>query len=66
MLAYQISRDPIVKQTVRQVFYDKAKIHISPTKKGKKVKECSLKIVHYINRFVWINPDVESLFIGVK
>jgi len=36
MLAYQISRDPIVKQTVRQIFYDKAKIQISPTKKGKK------------------------------
>jgi len=37
MLAYQISRDPVVKQTVRQVFFERAKIQILPTKKGKKV-----------------------------
>lgn len=36
MLAYQISRDPVVKQTVRQIFFERAKIQISPTKKGKK------------------------------
>ena len=36
MVAVEISRDPLVKQTVRQVFYEKAKINITPTAKGKK------------------------------
>jgi len=36
MVAVEISRDPVVKQTVRQMFYERAKIYISPTKKGKK------------------------------
>lgn len=52
MLAFQISRDPIVKQTVRQVFYEKAKIQIIPTKKGKKVKLHISKILFTVNKFI--------------
>ncbi|XP_057294879.1 transcription elongation factor SPT6-like [Hydractinia symbiolongicarpus] len=36
MVAIQIARNPLVKQTFRQVFYERAKIFITPTKKGKK------------------------------
>ncbi|XP_046863856.1 transcription elongation factor SPT6-like [Xenia sp. Carnegie-2017] len=36
MVAMQIARDPLVRQCVRQVFYERAKINISPTERGKK------------------------------
>ncbi|XP_065663621.1 transcription elongation factor SPT6 isoform X2 [Hydra vulgaris] len=36
MVAMQISRDTLVKQNVRQMFIENAKIYITPTKKGKK------------------------------
>ncbi|XP_014674496.1 PREDICTED: transcription elongation factor SPT6-like [Priapulus caudatus] len=36
MVATQISREPLVRQCVRQTYYERAKIHIAPTKKGKK------------------------------
>ena len=38
MVAFQLARDPLVKQSVRQVFYERAKIYLTPTKKGKKVQ----------------------------
>ena len=37
MVAVQIAHEPLVKQTVRQIFYERAKIQIVPTRKGKKV-----------------------------
>lgn len=37
MVAMQIARDPLVRQCVRQIFYERAKLKIKPTKKGKKV-----------------------------
>ncbi|KAK2574192.1 Transcription elongation factor SPT6 [Acropora cervicornis] len=36
MVAMQIARDPLVRQCVRQTFYERAKLKIKPTKKGKK------------------------------
>ena len=42
MVAMQIARDPLVRQCVRQTFYERAKVKIRPTKKGKKV----LRITH--------------------
>ena len=41
MVAMQIARDPLVRQCVRQTFYERAKLKIKPTKKGKKVKKVS-------------------------
>lgn len=37
MVALQIAREPLVRKCVREVFFDRAKISIRPTKKGKKV-----------------------------
>ena len=37
MVAMQIARDPLVRQCVRQTFYERAKLKIKPTKRGKKV-----------------------------
>lgn len=36
MIGRQISVDPSVRKTVRQVFYERAKVNARPTKKGKK------------------------------
>ena len=41
MVAMQIARDPLVRQCVRQTFYERAKLKIRPTKKGKKVVKFS-------------------------
>lgn len=37
MVALQIAREPLVRQVLRQTFQERAKINISPSKKGKKV-----------------------------
>ena len=42
MVAMQIARDPLVRQCVRQTFYERAKLKIKPTKKGKKVKRIAV------------------------
>ena len=49
MVAMQIARDPLVRQCVRQIFYERAKINIKPTKKGRKVGSSlsSLVIIHF-------------------
>lgn len=39
MVALQIAREPLVRQVLRQTFQERAKINISPTKKGKKVRK---------------------------
>lgn len=36
MLGRQISVDPLVRKTVRQIFYERAKVNARPTKRGKK------------------------------
>lgn len=38
MVALQIAREPLVRQVLRQTFQERAKINVTPTKKGKKVK----------------------------
>ena len=37
MVAMQIAHDPLVRDTVRETFYERAKISCRPTKKGMKV-----------------------------
>ncbi|XP_066246684.1 transcription elongation factor SPT6 [Euwallacea similis] len=37
MVALQIAREPLVRKCIREVFYERAKISIIPTKKGQKV-----------------------------
>ncbi|CAH0563642.1 unnamed protein product [Brassicogethes aeneus] len=37
MVALQIAREPLVRKCVREVFFERAKISIKPTKKGQKV-----------------------------
>ena len=37
MVAMQISHDPLVRQAVRQTYYERAKLMVRPTKKGIKV-----------------------------
>jgi len=36
MVAMQLSREPLVRQCVRQAFMERAKLTVRPTKKGKK------------------------------
>lgn len=38
MVAMQLSHDPLVRQCVRQAFFERARIHVAPTKKGVKVR----------------------------
>ena len=38
MVAMHIARDPMVRQCIRQIYYERAKLNITPTKKGKKVR----------------------------
>lgn len=47
MVALQIAREPLVRQVLRQTFQERAKINISPTKKGKKVRKGALTL--------WVN-----------
>lgn len=44
MVALQIAREPLVRQVLRQTFQERAKINISPTKKGKKVRKGDLTL----------------------
>lgn len=44
MVALQIAREPLVRQVLRQTFQERAKINISPTKKGKKVRKGALTL----------------------
>ena len=37
MVALQLANDPLVRQCVRQTYYERAKISVRPTKKGIKV-----------------------------
>lgn len=37
MVALQIAREPLVRQVLRQTFQERAKLNITPTKKGRKV-----------------------------
>lgn len=36
MAACQISSDPLVRKCVRQVYFERAKLHVKPTKKGRR------------------------------
>ncbi|CAH3024911.1 unnamed protein product [Porites evermanni] len=58
MVAMQIARDPLVRQCVRQTFYERAKLKIKPTKKGKKEIDES----HSCSTFKYIkNKPVKDL-----
>lgn len=57
VVAMQLSHDPVVRQCVRQIFYERAKISVRPTKKGLKVCD-SVLLFHFTNEllvaeFVW-------------
>ena len=55
MVAMQIARDPLVRQCVRQTFYERAKVNIKPTKKGKKVSFIFLVLyLQFIKRFILV------------
>ena len=38
MVAMQLSHDPLVRQIVRQAYFERAKLNVKPTKKGMKVR----------------------------
>ena len=37
MVGIQLSREPVVRQTIRQTYSERSKVSVKPTKKGKKV-----------------------------
>uniref|UniRef100_A0A674GYP5 Transcription elongation factor SPT6 n=1 Tax=Taeniopygia guttata TaxID=59729 RepID=A0A674GYP5_TAEGU len=58
MVALQIAREPLVRQVLRQTFQERAKINISPTKKGKK----DIDEAHYAYSFKYMkNKPVKEL-----
>jgi len=38
MVAMQLSHDPLVRQCVRTAYFERARVHVAPTKKGIKVR----------------------------
>ena len=42
MVAMQIAGEPLVRQTLRQVFQSRAVLCAKPTKKGRKVRLCHM------------------------
>ena len=54
MLAVQIAREPVVRQCVREAFYERAKIDVVPTKKG--LKEMDENHPLYSYRFLKGKP----------
>lgn len=61
MVAMQIARDPLVRQCVRQTFYERAKLKIKPTKKGKKVGVTLFNTIHiflFIILYVYCILDI--------
>lgn len=66
MVAMQIARDPLVRQCVRQVFRERAKINITPTKKGKKVwgvcKRCKLMLSFTLEHSEFFFVKVFAIF----
>ncbi|NXX65199.1 SPT6H factor, partial [Spizella passerina] len=58
MVALQIAREPLVRQVLRQTFQERAKINITPTKKGKK----DIDEAHYAYSFKYMkNKPVKEL-----
>ncbi|XP_069471429.1 transcription elongation factor SPT6 [Ambystoma mexicanum] len=58
MVALQIAREPLVRQVLRQTFQERAKINITPTKKGKK----EIDEAHYAYSFKYLkNKPVKEL-----
>ncbi|XP_078278695.1 transcription elongation factor SPT6 [Rhinoraja longicauda] len=58
MVAMQIAREPLVKQVLRQTFQERAKVNITPTKKGKK----DIDEAHYAYSFKYVkNKPVKEL-----
>lgn len=63
MVALQIAREPLVRQVLRQTFQERAKINISPTKKGKKVRKGALTLRVSLGRDVF---NVQMLVLCLK
>ncbi|XP_059829258.1 transcription elongation factor SPT6 [Hypanus sabinus] len=58
MVAMQIAREPLVKQVLRQTFQERAKINITPTKKGRK----DIDEAHFAYSFKYVkNKPVKEL-----
>ncbi|MXQ84576.1 hypothetical protein E5288_WYG020782 [Bos mutus] len=58
MVALQIAREPLVRQVLRQTFQERAKLNISPTKKGRK----DVDEAHYAYSFKYLkNKPVKEL-----
>lgn len=49
MVSTQISREPLVRQTVREVLFERACIVVAPTKKGLKDIDESHPVYGYLN-----------------
>uniref|UniRef100_A0A2K6TY16 SPT6 homolog, histone chaperone and transcription elongation factor n=1 Tax=Saimiri boliviensis boliviensis TaxID=39432 RepID=A0A2K6TY16_SAIBB len=58
MVALQIAREPLVRQVLRQTFQERAKLNITPTKKGRK----DVDEAHYAYSFKYLkNKPVKEL-----
>ena len=57
MMAVRIARDPLVRQCVREAFYERAKINVTPTQKG--LKEIDENHPLYTFRFLKGKPVCE-------
>eukprot|EP00069_Balaena_mysticetus_P000124 bmy_00116T0 len=58
MVALQIAREPLVRQVLRQTFQERAKLNITPTKKGRK----DVDEAHYSYSFKYLkNKPVKEL-----
>lgn len=63
MVATQISRDPLVRKTVRAVFYERALLNVSPTKKGFKEIDESHPVYRFLINAMWLlqSPATKEL-----
>ena len=62
MVAMQIAHEPLLKQTVRNVFYERAMITARPTKKGMKVRV--RRVVEYVT--VRVRRVIEYMTVRVR
>ena len=56
MVAMQLATEPLVRQSVRQVFQTRALLSVKPTKKGKKV--CMHVHVYTMYMYMYINVRI--------
>lgn len=57
MVALQIAREPLVRQVLRQTFQERAKLNITPTKKGRKVSWGKAAVVNSaVLNYIYVEP----------